>query len=107
MFNFVSPNISPAYVPSMHAIAQSHVTRSRLDENELKRYAVNEQQPQMSSDTNFNNKKCPTLQKADNSFEKKAGPILNASEQDVTWLDADSGSSPNKDTTLDCLAHWC
>ncbi|XP_060603970.1 homeobox protein OTX2-like [Ruditapes philippinarum] len=109
MFHFVSSNSSPAYVPSMHAVAQNHVTRSRLDENELNKCAVNEQQPQMSSEvhTNFNSKKCPSLQRADNSFGENSRSIINASERDVIWLDTDSGSSPTKDTTLDCLAHWC
>jgi hypothetical protein len=109
MFHFVSPNISSAYVPSMHAVAQIHVTRSRLDENELNTCAVAEQQPQMSLEvnTNFNDNKCPSLQRADNSFRENSRSILNASERDVIWLDTDSGSSPTKDTTLDCLAHWC
>ncbi|XP_053376692.1 homeobox protein Dlx2a-like [Mercenaria mercenaria] len=110
MFHIFSPTTAPFHVPSMHTLAQSHVTRSRLDESELSSFTVSPQHQLFKPDFNtyIKHEDSSNHSVSSNAYTEKNNHSSSAADkQKFGWLDSDSDSSPTNDKTLECLAQWC
>lgn len=109
IFQSVAPTVPSLYIPSMHSVAQSHVTRSRLDYLELNSCNPPHQQ---SSTPSFHvnvKREDPSCVESNNSLKSERRDMSSSASSIHTfgWLESDLDSSPSKDKTLECLAQWC